>query len=84
MPENNDPVQCEHPSGGEWKNDSYEGYITRQVVEKVLFHQLSGQLVCEYMNSEIHFVSSDADVAEIELKLSKVNSGSYPSSMTAG
>ncbi len=51
------------------KNNSYEGYITRQVVEKVLFHQLSGQLVCEYMNSEIHFVSSDADVAEIELKI---------------
>jgi tRNA nucleotidyltransferase (CCA-adding enzyme) len=51
------------------KNNSYEGYITRQVVEKVLFHQLSGQLVCEYMNSEIHFVSTDADVADIELKI---------------
>ena len=51
------------------KNNSYEGYITRQVVEKVLFHQLDGQLVCEYMNSEIHFVSSGADVAEIELKI---------------
>ncbi len=53
----------------EGKHASYEGYITRQVVEKVLFHQLDGQLVCEYMNSEIHFVSSDADVAEIELKI---------------
>lgn len=51
------------------ENNAYEGYITRRVVEKVLFHQLSGQLVCEYMNSEIHFVSSDADVAEIELKI---------------
>ena len=51
------------------KNNAYEGYITRRVVEKVLFHQLAGQLVCEYMNSEIHFVSSDADVAEIELKI---------------
>jgi tRNA nucleotidyltransferase (CCA-adding enzyme) len=51
------------------KTNSYEGYITRQVVEKVLFHQLDGQLVCEYMNSEIHFVSSDADVAQIELKI---------------
>jgi len=51
------------------ENNAYEGYITRRVVEKVLFHQLAGQLVCEYMNSEIHFVSSDADVAEIELKI---------------
>ncbi|MBA3010401.1 MAG: CBS domain-containing protein [Proteobacteria bacterium] len=49
--------------------NSYEGYITRQVVEKLLFHKLSGQPVCEYMNSETHFVSSDADVAEIELKI---------------
>jgi len=49
--------------------NSYEGYITRQVVEKLLFHNLSGQPVCEYMNSETHFVTSHADVAEIELKI---------------
>ena len=51
------------------KLNSYEGYITRQVVEKSLFHKLARQPVSEYMNSEIHFVSSDADVAEIELKI---------------
>jgi len=51
------------------KNNSYEGYITRQVVEKLLHHQLGMQPVCEYMNSETKFVSSNADVAEIELKI---------------
>jgi len=51
------------------KNNSYEGYITRQVVEKLLHHQLGQQPVCEYMNSETRFVATDADVAEIELKI---------------
>ncbi len=51
------------------KTNSYEGYITRHVVEKLLFHKLAGQPVSEYMNSETNFVSSDADVAEIELKI---------------
>ncbi|MCP3944441.1 MAG: CBS domain-containing protein [Desulfobacteraceae bacterium] len=51
------------------KLNSYEGYITRQVVEKLLFHKLGGQPVCEYMDSETHFVSPDADMAEIELKI---------------
>ncbi len=51
------------------KTNFYEGYITRPVVEKLLFHQLAGQPVGEYMNSETHFVSSDADVAEIKLKI---------------
>jgi len=49
--------------------NSHEGYITRQVVDKLLFHKLAGQPVCEYMNSETQFVSSDADVAEIEFKI---------------
>ncbi len=49
--------------------NSHEGYITRQVVDKLLFHKLAGQPVCEYMNSETQFVSSDVDVAEIESKI---------------
>ncbi len=49
--------------------ESYEGYITRQVVEKLVFHQLARQPVCEYMNSETKVVSLDADVAEIESKI---------------
>lgn len=51
------------------QNNSYEGYITRQVVEKLLFHKLSGQSVSEYMNSETSFLALDADVAEIEQKI---------------
>ncbi len=48
---------------------SYEGYITRQVVEKILFHQLKDRPVEEYMNSEASSVSSDADIDEIEYKI---------------
>ncbi len=32
------------------KHTFYEGYITRPVVEKLLFHKLAGQPVREYMN----------------------------------
>jgi len=48
------------------EKNAYEGYITRQVIEKTLYHKLSGQPVKEYMNSEIWFVSSDADISQIE------------------
>jgi len=51
------------------KTNTYEGYITRNVVEKLLFHKLSDQPVSEYINSETSFVTSKADVAEIELKI---------------
>jgi len=47
----------------------YEGYITRQVVEKLLFHKLGSQLVSDYMNSEAQWVTLDADLAQIEEKL---------------
>jgi tRNA nucleotidyltransferase (CCA-adding enzyme) len=49
--------------------NTYEGYITRQVVEKIFFHKLKDRPVEEYMNSEGSFVSSDADIAEIEYKI---------------
>ncbi len=49
--------------------NAYEGYITRQVVEKIFFHKLKNRPVEEYMNSEGSFVSSDADTAEIEYKI---------------
>lgn len=48
------------------EKNSYEGYITRQVIEKTLYHKLSSQPVKEYMNSEIKYVSSDADISQIE------------------
>jgi tRNA nucleotidyltransferase (CCA-adding enzyme) len=50
-------------------NNTYEGYITRQVVEKMSFHKLKDRPVEEYMNSEASSVSSDADIAEIEYKI---------------
>ncbi len=46
--------------------NSYEGYITRQVIEKTLYHNLSHLPVKEYMNSETRYISSDADVSQIE------------------
>lgn len=48
------------------ENNSYEGYITRPVIEKTLYHNLADLPVREYMNSEISFVSSDADISQIE------------------
>ncbi len=48
------------------EKNSYEGYITRQVIEKTLYHKLYTMPVKEYMNSEIRFVSSDADISQIE------------------
>ncbi|WP_457551981.1 CBS domain-containing protein [Desulfobacula sp.] len=45
---------------------SYEGYITRQIIEKTAYHKLSHLPVKEYMNSETRFVSSSADVSQIE------------------
>ena len=47
----------------------YEGYITRQVVEKMMFHRLRERPVEEYMNSEATFVSTDANMAEIEYQI---------------
>ncbi len=48
------------------QKNAYEGYITRQVIEKALYHNLSHLPVKEYMNSEAGSISSDADVSQIE------------------
>lgn len=48
------------------KKNQYEGYITRQIIEKALYHNLSHLPVQDYMNSESGFISSDADVTQIE------------------
>jgi len=48
------------------KNNSYEGYITRQIIEKIHHHKLSHLSVEEYMNSEVSYVSSAADISQIE------------------
>lgn len=48
------------------ESGQYLGYITRQVIEKSAYHKLADQAVEEYMNSEVHFVSPDAGVEQIE------------------
>jgi tRNA nucleotidyltransferase (CCA-adding enzyme) len=48
------------------KNNEYQGYISRQIIEKAMFHKLSHLPVKEYMDSEGSFVSSDADISQIE------------------
>jgi tRNA nucleotidyltransferase (CCA-adding enzyme) len=48
------------------QKNSYEGYITRQIIEKIVYHKLSHLPVTDYMNSETRYISSDADVSLIE------------------
>ncbi|MEJ2097549.1 MAG: CBS domain-containing protein, partial [Deltaproteobacteria bacterium] len=45
------------------------GFISRQVLEKVLFHRLHDVAVREYMNTEIASVELDADILEIQEKI---------------
>jgi len=45
------------------------GYITRQVLEKALYHKLAEVPVKEYMNTEIAMVGPDADIEEIQTKI---------------
>lgn len=48
------------------KKNLYHGYISRQIIEKIMYHKLSNQPVTEYMNSEGSYVSLDADISQIE------------------
>jgi len=45
------------------------GYITRQVIEKVHYHQLSHLPVADYMDSEVVTVDVAADLAEIQKRV---------------
>jgi tRNA nucleotidyltransferase (CCA-adding enzyme) len=45
------------------------GYITRQVIEKALFHKLGAVPVREYMSSEAAAVGPEADLQEIQQKI---------------
>ncbi|KPA12148.1 tRNA nucleotidyltransferase/poly(A) polymerase [Candidatus Magnetomorum sp. HK-1] len=44
------------------------GLISRQVVEKSLFHNLENVPVREYMSSELDYITPDADLASIQEK----------------
>ncbi len=50
-------------------NESLSGFITRQIVEKALYHHLDHVPVREYMNSELSFVGPDSDLSEIQDKI---------------
>jgi tRNA nucleotidyltransferase (CCA-adding enzyme) len=45
------------------------GYISRQVIEKALYHKLDLVQVKEYMTTDLAFVNSGADLTEIQEKI---------------
>jgi tRNA nucleotidyltransferase (CCA-adding enzyme) len=45
------------------------GYITRQVIEKAIFHHLGQASVNDYMTTEIAQVGPDADLVEVQEKI---------------
>ena len=45
------------------------GYITRQVIEKAIFHKLDNVAIKEYMTTEVATVDLDADLLEIQEKI---------------
>ena len=45
------------------------GYITRQVIEKALYHKLDEVQVKDYMTTEVATVEPDADLIEIQKKI---------------
>ena len=51
------------------KRNSLIGYVTRQVIEKALYHNLGELPVKEYMTTELTFAGPDADLPEIQDKI---------------
>ena len=49
--------------------DHLRGYITRQIIEKALYHDLDGVAVKEYMHPEIAWVQPEAGIIEIQEKI---------------
>jgi tRNA nucleotidyltransferase (CCA-adding enzyme) len=54
---------------GQNKDKKLLGYITRQIIEKALYHLLGHIPVREYMNSELAFVKPAAELHEIQEKI---------------
>jgi tRNA nucleotidyltransferase (CCA-adding enzyme) len=51
------------------ENEKPTGFITRQVIEKALFHKLSHVPVRDYMTTEMVSVTPDADILEVQDKI---------------
>jgi len=49
--------------------EEFRGYITRQVIEKALYHKLDQVPVRDYMTTEVAVVGPDADLLEIQEKI---------------
>ncbi|MDX9788646.1 MAG: CBS domain-containing protein [Desulfobacterales bacterium] len=58
-------VVTEKHSGGE----QLAGYITRQVIEKAIFHALDDVPVGEYMMTDVAYVGPEADLSEVQSKI---------------
>ncbi|MFO7930127.1 MAG: CBS domain-containing protein [Desulfosalsimonas sp.] len=55
------------PDGG--RGGDLKGFITRQVIEKALYHDLGEIPISEYMTTEFESVGSDAYITEIQEKI---------------
>ncbi len=51
------------------KNDELAGFISRQVIEKALYHKLNHVPVHEYMTTEMVSVDPEADILEVQDKI---------------
>ena len=49
--------------------EKFRGYITRQVIEKALYHKLDQVPIRDYMTTEVATVGPDADLLEIQEKI---------------
>ena len=50
-------------------HEQLRGYITRQIIEKALYHKLGHVPVSDYMNTEVSTVQPDAELLEIQNKI---------------
>ncbi|MBF0413388.1 MAG: CBS domain-containing protein [Desulfamplus sp.] len=53
----------------EGERNNLTGYVSRQVIEKTLYHNLAHLPVKEYMTTEMSTISPDADISEIQSKI---------------
>lgn len=50
-------------------NVQLEGYITRQVIEKAMYHKLDHVQISEYMTTDVQYVKPESDILEIQEKI---------------
>lgn len=53
----------------EGERNNVTGYISRQVIEKILYHNLAHLPVKEYMTTDMSTISPEADISEIQRKI---------------